>query len=358
MTCTVTATGGLIEPIPNLPPDEVIFGNSSVLRRIRQKLEIAAGSNIAVLLRGESGTGKEVLAKLLHSLSPWRNGPFVKISCPAIPGTLVESELFGYEKGAFTGAYGTKPGRVELAHRGTLFLDEIGELDPSLQAKLLQLLQDGEFSRIGASGDRRIDVRFVCATNRSLEREMKSGHFRQDLFYRINALTIQLPLLRERRDDIPTLVNYFLHSYSRRFGRPARALSDRLLAEMAKYSWPGNIRELENLIKIYVLFGSEEDLRATICNGHEDSVGLELPSDGVISLQNFVSNATKQLERRIILRALETHNWNRKKTARALRISYSWLMFKMKEMKEAGMLPTGAPKGCLAAVGESEQELN
>ena len=152
MNCTVTATSGLLEAIPNLPPDEVIFGNSPVMGKIRQKLEIAAGSNIAVLLRGQSSTGKEVLAKLLHSLSPWRNGPFVKISCPAIPGTLQESELFGHERGAFTGAYGTKPGRVELAHRGTLFLDEIGELDPSLQAKLLQQLQNGEFSRISYAG--------------------------------------------------------------------------------------------------------------------------------------------------------------------------------------------------------------
>jgi two-component system response regulator AtoC len=354
----VSASSKLIEPIPNLPPDEVIFGNSPLMGKIRQKLDIAAGSNIAVLLRGQSGTGKEVLAKLIHSQSPWRTGAFVKISCPAIPGTLVESELFGYERGAFTGAYGTKQGRVELAHRGTLFLDEIGDLDPSLQAKLLQLLQDGEFSRIGASGDRRIDVRFVCATNRSLEREMKSGKFREDLFYRINALTIQLPLLRERRDDIPTLVNHFLHSYSRRFGRPARVLSDRLLAEMAKYSWPGNIRELENLIKIYVLSGSEEDLRATIRNGHEDSLDLELPSDGVVSLTNFVRTAAKKLERRIILRALETHKWNRRKTARALKISYPWLMIKMREMREAGMPPTGGPEVCVESVGESEQELN
>jgi len=199
MTCTATPTTGLLEPIPRLPPDEVIFGSSSAMCKIRQKLEKAAGANIAVLLRGQSGTGKEVLAKLIHSQSPLRNGPFVKVSCPAIPGTLIESELFGYEKGAFTGAYGAKPGRIELAHRGTLFLDEIGDLDPSIQVKLLHLLQDGEFNRIGAAGDRRIDVRFICATNRLLEREMESGNFRQDLFYRINVLTIHIPPLRDRR---------------------------------------------------------------------------------------------------------------------------------------------------------------
>src|SRR5258708_28167127 len=167
MTCTATPTTGLMEPIPRLPPDEVIFGSSAGMGKIRQKLEKAAGANIAVLLRGQSGTGKEVIAKLIHSQSPWRNGPFVKVSCPAIPGTLIESELFGYERGAFTGAYGVKPGRIELAHRGTLFLDEIGEMDPSLQAKLLQVLHDGEFNRIGGSGHRRVVVRCVFATNSS-----------------------------------------------------------------------------------------------------------------------------------------------------------------------------------------------
>src|SRR3984893_11683234 len=285
MTYTAPATSGLLDPIPDLPPEDVIFGNSPAMGKLRQKLEKAAGANIAVLLRGQSGTGKEVFAKLIHSQSPWRKGPFVKVSCPAIPGTLIESELFGYEKGAFTGAYGVKPGRIELADRGTLFLDEIGEMDPSVQAKLLQLLQDGEFNRIGAAGDRRIDVRFVCATNRSLEREMKSGNFRQDLFYRINGLTIQLPRLRDRRDDVPILVDYFLRVHSRRLGRSALPVSERLLADLMQYSWPGNIRELENLIKSYVVFGSEEDLRSTMRDVHEDFFDPQIPSNGVVSLK-------------------------------------------------------------------------
>ena len=356
MTCTATPTSRLVEPIPDLPPEDVIFGDSPVMGKIRQKLQKAAGANIAVLLRGQSGTGKEVFAKLIHSQSPWRNGPFVKVNCPAIPGTLIESELFGYEKGAFTGAYGVKPGRIELAHRGTLFLDEIGELDPSIQAKLLQLFQDGEFNRIGAAGDRRIDVRFVCATNRSLEREMKSGNFRQDLFYRINVLTIQLPPLRDRRDDIPILVDYFLRIHSRQLGRPAAPpLSERLLADLRKYSWPGNIRELENLIKNYLIFESEEDLRSTIQNGHENTLDLQLPSNGVVSLKKVVRAATKQLERTIILRTLETHHWNRRKAARALSISYAGLLCKM---REAGMPPTRGPNACLEVAGEPEQELN
>ena len=355
MTCTATPTSGLLQPIPDLPPEDVIFGNSPGMGKIRQKLEKAAGANIAVLLRGQSGTGKEVFAKLIHSQSPWRNGPFVKVSCPAIPGTLIESELFGYEKGAFTGAYGVKPGRIELAHRGTLFLDEIAEMDPSVQAKLLQVLQDGEFNRIGAAGDRRIDVRFVCATNRSLEREMESGNFRQDLFYRINALTIQLPRLRDRRDDIPILVDYFLCVHSRRLGRPAPPLSERLLADLMKYSWPGNIRELENLIKNYVIFGSEEDLRSTMRDLHEDLFDPQISSNGVVSLKKVVRAATKQLERTIILRALETHHWNRRKAALALSISYAGLLCKM---REAGVPPTRGPNACLEVAGEPEQELN
>jgi two-component system response regulator AtoC len=355
MICTVTPNLGPLEPNPGLPPEAVIFGNSPVMMKLRQKLEKAAGANIAVLLRGQSGTGKEVFAKLIHSQSPWRSGPFVKVSCPAIPGTLIESELFGYEKGAFTGANGVKPGRIELAHRGTLFLDEIGELDPSLQAKLLQVLQDGEFNRIGAAGDRRIDVRFVCATNRSLEAEIKAGNFRQDLFYRINVLTIQLPRIRDRREDIPALVDYFLRLHSRRLERPAPPLSARLLADMMKYSWPGNIRELENVIKSYVVFGSEEDLRSVVQDAQDDYFDPQIPSNGVIPLRKAVRAATKQLERTIILKALEIHRWNRRRVARALSISYAGLLGKM---REAGLPPTRGPKAYLEPAGEAERELS
>src|SRR6266581_1934529 len=168
---TTSSVSTLVQPLGEMPPDAIVFGRSEAMNGVRDRLAKLAGANVPVLIQGESGTGKDIIARMVHAASPWRTGPWVKVNCPAIPGTLLESELFGYERGAFTGAYGVKPGRVEFAHGGTLFLDEIGELDPSLQAKLLQLLQDGEFSRIGASGGRRIDVRFVCATNRSLERE-------------------------------------------------------------------------------------------------------------------------------------------------------------------------------------------
>src|SRR6266513_1527392 len=283
-----------------LPPDLVIFGRTANMLAVQQKLEKVAVANVPILIEGESGTGKEIITKMIHQLSPWASGPFVKVSCPAIPGTLIESELFGYEKGAFTGAYGAKPGRIELAHRGTLFLDEIGDLDPSIQVKLLHLLQDGEFNRIGAAGDRRIDVRFICATNRLLEREMESGNFRQDLFYRFNVLTIHIPPLRDRRDDIPALADYLLRIHSRLLGRPSPPLSERLLADLMKYSWPGNIRELENLIKSYVVFESEEDIRSAMRTVHEDFFDPQIPPNGIVSLRKVVRAATKQLERTII----------------------------------------------------------
>ena len=222
---------------------------------------------------------------------------------------------------------------------------------PSLQAKLLQLLQDGEFNRIGAASDRRIDVRFVCATNRSLEREMKSGNFREDLYYRISVLTIQLPSLRERKEDIPILVDYFLRTHSERLGRPATPLAKGLLIELTKYSWPGNIRELENAIKSYVVFGSAEDLHAALQNGHEDFLFPEIPSNGVVSLKKVVRTVTKQLERTFILKALETHQWNRRKAARALSISYAGLLCKM---REAGITRTRGPRVSVEAICESD----
>lgn len=350
MGCLATSGRVLIETGADLPPDEVIFGSSPAMGCIRKKLEKAARTNIAILLRGQSGTGKEILAKLIHSRSPWAGGPFVKVNCPAIPGSLVESELFGYEKGAFTGAFAMKPGRVELANRGTLFLDEIAELDPSLQAKLLQLLQDSHFQRIGAHEEKKIEVRFVCATNRRLEKEMESGNFRQDLFYRINALTLDLPPLRERLGDIPLLVDYFLGTFSKQFQCPVRPLSNRLLADLQSYSWPGNIRELENLTKSYVIFGSEEEIRSAIQNRHEDFFQPEIPTNGEVPLKRVVRAAVKQLERKIILETLEAHGWNRREAARALSISYTGLLIKM---REAGVGPSRGPRAITKRVPET-----
>jgi two-component system, NtrC family, response regulator AtoC len=325
-----------------LPSDEVIFGSSSAMEAVRLSVEMAATANIPVLLQGESGTGKEILARYIHLRSPWGSGAFVKVNCPAIPGTLLESEMFGYQKGAFTGAYTNKPGRVELAHRGTLFLDEIADLDFALQAKLLQLLQDGQFSRIGASEDRQVEVRVVCATNKQLEKEIKGGTFRQDLFYRINVITIELPSLQQRLCDLPVLVDYLMERYSAKFGRTAPPLGKHTMRLLQKHNWPGNIRELENVIKRYVVVGREDVIAKSLeSNPDEEEFNPEIAADGVIKLKEVTRQAVKQLERKIILKTLEAHRWNRQSTARALSISYAALLYKM---REAGVPPRESRK--------------
>ncbi len=314
-----------------IPPETVIFGKSLAMQLVQTKVMKAARANVPILLEGESGTGKDVLARLIHSCSVWSGGPFVKVSCPAIPGTLLESELFGYEKGAFTGAYGAKPGRVEMANRGTLFLDEIGEMDPLLQAKLLQLLQDGQFCRIGAQQDRRIEVRVICATNRNLAEEVEAGAFRQDLFYRINVLNISLPPLRDRTLDIPGLVEYFLTQSREAYGIQARPVPPGTLQKMQEYSWPGNIRELENLVRRYVILDCDLSVVHEALLGPTSEPEFEAPLDGPTSLKAMTRQATLALERRIIRRTLEANGWNRKRAARALSISYRALLYKIKE---------------------------
>src|SRR5712672_196995 len=232
---TIPSVTSLATSLGEFPPEAVIFGRSEVMQSLRDRMDKVASANVPVLIQGESGTGKDIIARMIHGLSPWRSGPFVKVNCPAIPGTLLESELFGYEKGAFTGAYGSKPGRVEMAHRGTLFLDEISELDMALQSKLLQLLQDGQFCRIGAQEDKKVEVRVVCATNRNLEEEIAAGNFRSDLFYRINVVNLRMPALRERRGDIEDLANYFLEYYNRKYNCRAKPLSPELMDVLQKY---------------------------------------------------------------------------------------------------------------------------
>ena len=316
-----------------MPPDIVVFGRTASMLAVQQRLEKVAAANVPILIQGESGTGKEIIAKLIHQLSPWGDGPFVKVNCPAIPGTLIESELFGYERGAFTGAYGAKPGRVEMASRGTLFLDEIGEMDMDLQAKLLQVLQDGQFCRIGSQEDKRLEARVVCATNRALEQEIAGGAFRQDLFYRINVVNITVPPLRERSSDVPDLVNYFLRVYNTQFNRMVPAVPMPVLRMMQSYHWPGNIRELENLMKRYVILGSEDVITSELQHPEPeaDDLDLEIPANGSIHLKDVTRQAVRKIERTIILKVLQAHQWNRKKAARALNISYRALLYKLKE---------------------------
>lgn len=346
MALKAATSSSLSVPVNDLPPDSVIFGESFAMQAVREKIERLAGADIPVLVEGESGTGKEIVAKLIHACSPWKEGPFVKVNCPAIPSALLESELFGYEKGAFTGAYGTKPGRVELAHRGTLFLDEISELDPSLQAKLLQLLQDGRFCRIGAQEDMQVDVRVVCTSNRKLEQEIKSGSFRPDLYYRINVVNVQLPALRERSEDIPRLVDYFLERYNQQYNGQAGPLSPQLVRRLQGYSWPGNIRELENLIKRYVVLGTEEAISSELQRATQDPFTADVSLDEPIWLKKLTRQAARELERKLILRVLQATHWNRKKAAKMLNISYRALLYKI---RQAGF----PPKNARRKVGEA-----
>jgi transcriptional regulator with PAS, ATPase and Fis domain len=309
------------------------------MQAVRQKIDKVASSGVPILVEGDSGTGKGLLARFIHASSAAAETQFVKVNCAAIPGALLESELFGYEKGAFTGAHSVKPGRVELANGGTLFLDGIDEIDMSLQAKLLQLLQDGQFSRIGGQEDRRVQLRVICATNRRLESEIAQGRFRQDLFYRINVVSIQLPNLRARSEDILDLAAYFLEAHRTRHNAPAKPLSNAALRLLQRHPWPGNIRELENLVERYVILGSEEAISSELLNWEHATAVPEMPTDGQIHLKKVTRQAVHDLERKIILSVLEANKWNRKRTATALKISYRALLYKI---RRAGLPPKRA----------------
>jgi two-component system response regulator AtoC len=321
----------------HIPPD-VLFGRTEEMQRVRRTVERVAGVRVPLLIRGESGSGKELLASYLHRIGPWREMPLVKVNCAAIPGSLLESELFGYEKGAFTGAYATRPGKFEAANGGTVVLDDIGEIDSSLQARLLQVLQDGCFCRIGDLTERRVDVRIIAISNRDVEGEITRGAFREDLFYRINVVNVHLPPLRRRLEDLPVLVDHFLQYYSQRFERQVPQLPGAVLDRFRQHSWPGNVRELENYVKRYVILDSPESILEEL---EERSRGAEagefqLPPIREFSLKKFAKQASQQAEHHMILEALKQTRWNRKRAAEMLGISYRALLYKI---KEAGLPP-------------------
>jgi two-component system response regulator AtoC len=317
----------------DLPPLEIAFGRTPVMRAIRQKLENVAGTGVPVLLQGESGTGKEVCARYLHLFSGRSRGALVKVSCPAIPESLMETELFGYEKGAFTGALSTKRGRVEEAHNGTLFLDEVGSLDLSAQSKLLQVLQDGSFVRVGGHETRTIQTRLVSCANRDLRAQVEEGTFRLDLLYRINAVTVHLPPLRQRREDIDPLVQYFTEQNARVFRLSPKAVSRATIQLMERHPWPGNIRQLANLVRSYVLIGDEDLLLAELLpqSSASDNLVADIDLSQPLSLKRITKKATLDLERQIILKVLRSNNWNRQKTAKWLQMSYRSLLYKLNE---------------------------
>jgi len=338
-----------------------LFGTSPRMEEVKDTIEQVADTTATVLIRGESGTGKEVVARMIYSQSGRGEKPFVKVNCAAIPHELLESELFGYEPGAFTGASRQKLGKFDLANLGTLFLDEVSEMHPALQAKLLHVLQDGEFSRLGGKRDISVDVRVLAATNKPLERAVQEGTFREDLFYRLNVITIHIPPLRERREEIPVFLEFFLRKYSEFYAKQPGPFSEYALARMMEYSWPGNIRELENLVKRYVIVGNEAQIirelsthkpivssfgAETPLASHADKAASDRPagaaipittgkSDGATpSLLEIGRRAAMNAEREAIERVLNQTRWNRRQAAKILKISYKALLNKLKIIEE------------------------
>jgi nitrogen regulation protein NR(I) len=327
-----------------------IIGSSPGIVELYTVLERVADTPTTVLITGESGTGKELIARALHEHSSRRERPFIKVNCAAIPKELIESELFGYERGAFTGAVGSKPGRFELANGGTLFLDEIGEIPIEMQVKLLRALQESEFERVGGIKTIRVDVRLVAATNRDLKKLIAAGTFREDLFYRLNVVPMRLPALRERTGDIPLLVDHFLAKFNERLKKNVAGAEQEALDVLTSYAWPGNIRELENVIERAVLFCDAPKLRAKDLPPEVRGTPLSqspAPPEAALSglpgeagLKEHVKVAMSRLERDLVSRALAQTGGNVTHAARLLKISRKGLQLKMKELG----LREGAPE--------------
>jgi two-component system response regulator AtoC len=316
---------------------------SPAMRAVRDLIARVAATNAAVLLTGESGVGKEVVARAIHQASPRAGAAFLKVNCAALPEELLESELFGHQRGAFTGAYRDKPGKFELAQKGTLMLDEIGEVPFRLQAKLLHVLQDGEFARVGGERVLETDVRVLAATNRDLQAEIRAGRFREDLYYRLNVIEVRVPPLRERRDEIPALVDYFLKTANAQYGR-AMDIPASTRRRIAEHGWPGNIRELENTIKRLVVLGSAERIEQELAAGATSTphasvsasastaaspVASPAEGDGRLDLKAIARKAARDAERLVIAETLDRVHWNRAKAARILQISYKALLYKI-----------------------------
>ena len=305
-----------------------IVGNSAAIQELRRLIEKIAPTSATVLIRGETGTGKELIVEALHQLSKRKAMPLVKINCAALPENLVESELFGYEKGAFTGAERAKPGRFELADGGTLFLDEIGELPPPMQVKLLRVLQDGVVDRVGGTEPRQVDVRLISATNRELDQEVANGRFREDLLYRLKVMELVSPPLRERLDDIPDLVECFVERHAERLERPRPAVGPEALRALMTLPWPGNVRELENAVERAVLLADGETL-TPVDFGLTDDATQRAPAS---TLKEASRVAAAETERRMILAALDLTDGNVTHAAERLGLSRRGLQMKMKDL--------------------------
>jgi two-component system response regulator AtoC len=316
--------------------DVFFIAASPAMRKIRSQAALVANVDIPVLLLGESGTGKEVLARLVHKLSPRAHRTFLKVNCAAVPADLLESELFGYEQGAFTGATHAKPGKFEICNKGTILLDEIGEMPPQLQAKLLHVLQDGQFSRLGSRSVVKSDVRILAATNIDIPEALATKRLREDLYYRLNAFTLHLPPLRERKEEIPILLKQFMSRMAERYARPPLPLSPSLLQACQDHPWPGNLRELNNFLKRYLILG-DENLAVSELQPRNDGTGgasgeaSSKTANGAGGLKSLARNAKDGAEAEAITRALEQTNWNRKQAATILQISYKALLYKIRQ---------------------------
>ena len=321
------------ETVDEIDDDLFFLAASPAMKQIRAQAALIAKVDVPVLLLGESGVGKEVLARLIHKMSVRAHRSMVKVNCAALPADLLESELFGYEAGAFTGASKPKPGKFELAHKGTILLDEIGEMSAGLQAKLLHVLQDGSFSRLGGRANITADARVLAATNIDVQKAIAERRLREDLYYRLNAFTLTVPPLRERREEIPVLLRYYMNNLARQFGKNAPSVSDRMVQECMRYHWPGNLRELCNLVKRYLVLDDEnliiEEMRMRTNEGEEMEAGVAASGRG--GLKAMMRNLKDDAEAREIQRALEDANWNRKVAAAELHISYKALLYKIKQ---------------------------
>ncbi len=323
------------------PSVQHLVGESAQTRQLRQIIARIAPTRSSVLITGPSGVGKELVARALHEASSRRDEPFVALNCAALAPTLLESELFGHEKGAFTGAASRRIGRFELAHKGTLFLDEVGEIDPGVQVKLLRVLQDGEFERVGGTETIKVDVRIVAATNRDLRQAIAQGTFREDFYYRLNVFSIYVPPLKDRPDDIPALVDHFLHQFSMELGKEVYEVDDEIIEIFLKYPWPGNIRELENIMERAVVLATGSQITINEMPyellKYMESKGsmISLHEESSTKMENNdlpLEQHTERVEKELILRALEKFHWNKTKAAEQLGIKRTTLQYKIKKL--------------------------
>ncbi len=306
-----------------------LVGESAAIRHLKAQIDIVAPSSSIVLITGESGSGKELVARLIHERSPRKGGPFIEVNCAAIPRELIESELFGHERGSFTGAHERKKGKFELADRGTLFLDEIGDMSKEAQAKVLRVIETKEFQRVGGGKNIKVDVRIIAATNKDLQEEVRKGNFRDDLFYRLNVIPLRVPPLRERKEDIPLLVEHFLTLIASEYGKPKKRLEEKAIKLLVDYNWPGNVRELRNLVERLFIMSQGDIIRS---EDIESSFGL--PSPGIHSYFKFntLREAREAFERDFILKKLQENNWNISKTAEAISLERTALYRKLKHL--------------------------